>query len=127
MFISYNKLIKINKIMKRLILILFLAFSLNANSQIKTDKVAHFGVGFISGAAATSITLNNSNGRHEWIKSISVGLLTGFVLGVGKEFYDLKDYGVFNWGDAMYTTVGGGVGGVSLKFSINRYERKHLL
>ena len=93
----------------------------------QTDKVAHFGVGFVVGSASASIALNNSNGRAEWLKSVSVGFAAGAVLGAAKELYDWCDYGVFNWQDLGATAAGGGFGGISVKIYINRYERKHLL
>lgn len=108
------------------ILIFFILLTFTGYSQIETDKVAHFGCGFIASAGTTSFVLNHGNGKNEWFKSVGVGFSTSFILGVGKEFYDLHDYGVFNWKDVMWTTFGG-VGGVSVKFSINRYEKKHLI
>jgi Co/Zn/Cd efflux system component len=98
-----------------------------STAAAQTDKVAHFGVGFIAGSASSSLALTNSNGRHEWAKSVSVGFGVSALIGTGKELYDWADYGVFNWADLGATVLGGALGGVSVKIAINRYEKKHLL
>ncbi len=109
--------------MKKLIIIL--SFANIAHSQV--DKVAHFGVGYISGALTSGVTLVNSNGKNEWIKSISFGAAVGTAIGLGKEIYDYKDYGLFDWGDLGATVLGAVAGSVHVTFTINRYEKKHLL
>ncbi len=111
--------------MKKLAAIILISIGLNANSQV--DKVAHFGVGYISGALTSGVTLVHSNGKHEWLKSISFGAAVGTAVGLGKEIYDYKDYGLFDWGDLGATVLGAVAGSVHVTFTINRYEKKHLL
>lgn len=111
--------------MKTLITIILIHVGLTATAQ--TDKVAHFGVGYIVGATSNAIVLTNSNGKNEWIKSVSVGLLSGALIGTAKEIYDYKDYGLFDWKDLGATVLGSTLGSVTIKLSINRYEKKHLL
>ncbi len=113
--------------MKTLLTTIALAFALNAPAQIKTDKVAHFGIGYVTGALTTSATLIYSNGKHEWLKSLSVGIASGVIVGTAKELYDFKDYGRFDWQDLGATVIGAALGSVTIKISINRYEKKHLL
>ena len=111
--------------MKNLFIALLLASSTHA--QIQTDKVAHFGVGYVTGAVSSSIVLINSNGKNEWFKSLAVGFGSGLIIGTGKELYDQWKYGGFNWVDLGATVLGSTLGSVTIKISINRYEKKHLL
>lgn len=112
--------------MKNRLLILILGLSLNSSAQV-VDKVAHFGVGYVTGAVSSGITLTNSNGKNEWLKSLSVGIGSSLALGIGKEVYDYYDYGKFDFKDLGATVLGGALGSVTIKISINRYERKHLI
>lgn len=107
--------------------IIALLFSSSSFAQIKTDKVAHFGVGYVVGATTGVITLINSNGKNEWWKSVAVGFGSSLIIGTGKELYDQYKYGGFNWQDLGWTVLGSTLGSVTIKFSINRYEKKHLL
>ena len=99
---------------------------LQAKAQV-TDKVAHFGVGYIAGSISSGITLINSNGKNEWLKAISVGTASGIILGTAKEVYDYKNNGPFDWKDLGATVLGSTLGSITVKISINRYERKHLI
>ncbi len=67
--------------MKKTLTLIALAFALNSTAQLKTDKVAHFGIGYVTGALTTSATLIYSNGKHEWLKSLSVGIASGVIVG----------------------------------------------
>jgi len=93
----------------------------------QVDKVAHLGLGYIAGATISATTLILSNGKNETLKSLSVGIGSGVILGTAKEFYDFKSYGVFNWQDLGVTVLGSALGSVTIKISINFYERKHLI
>lgn len=112
--------------MKHLFTIIILTISTCSLTQV-TDKVAHFGVGYISGAITSSITLIHSNGKNEWFKSLSIGTASGVLLGTAKELYDYRSYGKFDWYDLGFTVLGSALGSVTIKISINRYERKHLI
>lgn len=109
----------------RKLLFMALMFASTCNSQIQTDKVAHFGVGYVAGSLTSSITLINSNGKNEWWKSIGVGIGSGLILGVGKEMYDQHKYGGFDWKDLGCTVLGSALGSVTVKLTINRYDFKH--
>ena len=102
-----------------------LLFASTCNAQIPTDKVAHFGVGYVVGATTSSITLINSKGKHEWWKSIGVGLGSGLAVGLGKELYDQHKYGGFDWKDLGCTILGSALGSVTVKLTINRYNEKN--
>lgn len=84
-------------------------------------------MGYVTGAVSSSIVLINSNGKNEWFKSISIGTAVAALFGLGKEIADEKKYGGFNWADLGATALGGAIGSVTIKISINRYEKKHLL
>lgn len=112
--------------MKKLIALWFISISSMMNAQV-TDKVAHFGVGYVAGSISSGVTLINSNGKNEWLKSISVGTASGIILGTTKEVYDYKNNGPFDWKDLGVTVLGSTLGSITIKISINRYERKHLI
>lgn len=104
--------------------IIALLFASSSYAQIKTDKVAHFGVGYVVGATTGAITLINSNGKNEWWKSLAVGFGSGLVIGTGKELYDQHKYGGFDWQDLGATVLGSTLGSVTIKISIDQYKKK---
>lgn len=113
--------------MKTILTILLTACLGSCFSQVKTDKVSHFGVGYATGALSSAIVLNNSNGKNEWFKSLAVGFGSSALIGCGKEVYDYLDYGVFDFKDLGATVLGGVLGSVTIKITIKTYEKKHLL
>ncbi len=92
------------------LLILLLAF----NSNAQTDKVAHFGVGYVASATTTAICQ-----RYEIRHPVLLGIAVGTVLGIGKEAYDkYSGKGTPSYGDA-FSTIGGSVlGSFTVKISI---------
>lgn len=100
-----------------------LAFTTSA--QIQTDKVAHFGVGYMSGAMTSGLVTAFGNGKNEWVKSIGFGTLTGVVLGTGKELYDKHQGRPFDIKDLGATVVGSLVGSVSVKIIVDLSRKKH--
>ena len=84
--------------MKKLTFIALL-FASSSYAQIQTDKVAHFGIGYVVGTTTSSISLINSKCKHEWLKSIGVVVGSGLTIGIGKELYDQHKYGGFDWKD----------------------------
>ena len=65
-----------------------------------TDKVKHFGAGFLIGAIAYTI-----------FKRFEYCLLIALIAGILKEFYDaykLKTFQYFDMWDAIWTMFGGG-------------------
>lgn len=110
--------------MKALVLIALLITS-TSQAQIQTDKVAHFGVGYVSGAIAAGITKPT---KLTWFKSIALGFGTSAVLGVGKEFYDQSKGKEFSYKDIGATVMGGVLGSVSIKiviFKTNKYHENY--
>ena len=101
-------------------LILFLLFPLFTFSQLQTDKVAHFSVGYGIGATVTAFTP-----KQKPAVSILLGFGTGLIVGVGKEIYDAKGHGNPEFKDALYTGLGAGLGSVTVRFSINQYGKKN--
>ena len=98
-----------------------LFISISGKSQ--TDKVAHFGVGYIFSSIATGIVIKNSHNQHEWVKSLTVGIGTSILAGTAKELYDLYDYGRFDWEDLGATVIGGIGGTISVKITINQTRK----
>lgn len=100
-------------------LTLFFLLSTVGHSQIKTDKVAHFGIGYAIGATTTALT-----SKQKPIVSISAGFLAGTLVGVGKELYDAQGHGTPSFKDALWTSIGSGLGSVTIRIGINQYKRK---
>ena len=113
--------------MKKLFTIIALTVLTYGNAQIKTDKVAHFGIGYVAGSLTTATTLALGNGKGEWWKSVSVGIGTGVIIGTAKELYDFKDYGRFDWKDLGWTVLGSALGSVTIKVSLKWYGKRQLL
>lgn len=99
--------------MKRIILILILILSFSCKAQ-HVDKVAHFGVGYVSSATTSALT----NKQTPWI-NITIGIGTAFVIGTSKELYDCNKNNVkFNWKDLGWTVAGGAVGAITIRYTI---------
>lgn len=112
--------------MKIILLISTLFFSITSFTQIQTDKVAHFGVGYITGVASSSIILTHTKGKNEWFKSVGIGIGTGIVIGTGKELYDEWKYNGFDFKDLGVTVLGSALGSVSIKITITQYKKRYL-
>lgn len=100
-------------------LTLFLLLSTVGHSQIQTDKVAHFGIGYAIGATTTALT-----SKQKPIVSISAGFLSGTLVGVGKELYDAQGHGTPSFKDALWTSIGSVLGSVTVRVGINQYHKK---
>lgn len=99
--------------MKKIILILILLLSFTCKSQ-QVDKVAHFGVGYITSATTSALT----NKQSPWI-NITIGVSTAFIVGTGKELYDCNKNNVkFNWKDLGWTVAGGVAGSITIRWTI---------
>lgn len=106
--------------MKTLIFALLLSTTVSA--QIQTDKVAHFGAGYVSGVIATGLTKPS---KLTWFKSVGISLGVSTAIGVGKECYDLSKGKEFSFKDAGVTIIGGILGGVSVKIVIFKTNKHH--
>jgi uncharacterized protein YfiM (DUF2279 family) len=96
-------------------LIIFLFLSLSCNSQ-QVDKVAHFGVGYIT-TSTTSALLS----KQSPLVNITVSLGTAVVIGTAKELYDLKvKKTAFNCKDLFWTVMGGASGIVTIRYTIRK-------
>jgi putative lipoprotein len=72
------------------------------------DKMKHFLVSSVIGAAATKIAANNGAAPCQ---SVFIGISTSLAIGAGKEWYDKnirKTY--FSWKDMVWDFAGGTLG-----------------
>lgn len=98
--------------MKKLIILLI---SFNGYSQ-QVDKVAHFGVGYITSATTSALMSKQT----PW-KNITVSFASAVVLGGCKELYDLKvKKTAFNGKDFFCTVMGGASGIVTIRYTIRK-------
>lgn len=100
-------------------LIFCVLFTFTGHSQLQTDKALHFSAGYIIGTTTTALT-----SKQNPIVSISAGFLAGTLVGVGKELYDKQGNGTPSFKDALWTSIGSGLGSVTVRIGINQYERK---
>lgn len=95
------------------IAILLLSCS-TATAQIQKDKALHFGAGLAISATTTAITYKITNNKNT---SMLVGFGAATLAGVAKEVYDKKSgKGVPDSKDALWTSIGGGVG-MTIRFT----------
>jgi putative lipoprotein len=72
------------------------------------DKAYHFFASSVIGAAATKVALNNQAAPCD---AVIIGISSSFVIGAGKEWYDLKVRKTFfSWKDMAWDIAGGTLG-----------------
>lgn len=81
---------------------------------LETDKVAHFGVGYITGATATVVLHKVIEDKNT---ATALGAFAAFVLGAGKELYDAKKGGDADELDAWATFYGGVAGAITVRYA----------
>lgn len=75
------------------------------------DKLAHFELGVGGGMIAYSVFHDYLKLKHPYLWT----LLTGLVVGMGKELYDRRHGGTPEYADAANTAAGFAAGGFTLK------------
>ena len=113
------------RIMKT-ILTAFCMLAFTTTAQVQTDKVAHFGVGYMSGAMTSGLITSFGNWKNEWVKSVGFGTLAGVILGTGKELYDQHQGRPFDIKDLGATVVGSLVGSITVKIVVD-FSRKKIV
>ena len=111
--------------MRKYLILLFFTLPFICKSQIfAVDKVAHAGVGFVSGTLTSSAVYSFGNGKNETIKAIGFGMLSGVTLGAGKELYDYTIKGAkFDVNDMFATIFGSVLGSLTIKLTVD-FSRK---
>ena len=79
----------------------FLLLTFVGYSQVETDKVAHFGVGYVVGVSTSAVFI-----KQKPIVSFSIGFGTGVLIGAAKEFYDSRGHGTPSFKHALWTGIG---------------------
>lgn len=105
--------------MKQLITLVVIVYASKAVAQVQTDKVAHFGVGYVVSASTTAILQ-----RYDVKGAVWYGIGLGTLLGIVKELYDKHSgNGQPSYSDA-FSTIGGSVAGsVTVRISINNKRK----
>lgn len=104
----------------KFVILLFLNFNLLL-AQIPVDKQLHFiaGVGISTISCFTTYHLTKNKKLSLWI-----GLSSGILAGMGKEFRDGYGYGVPSVNDALASGIGAVASSLTMKILINRREPK---
>lgn len=98
--------------MKKLLsLCIVISLWTNVNAQIQQDKVNHF---FAGGMISYGTSLVAYKVTHNKIKSILIGLGTGFAAGAAKEIYDSTGRGFYEVKDFLWTCIGSSMSSVSV-------------
>lgn len=79
------------------------------------DKLCHFELGFGGGVMTYSVFHDIFKLKHSWLWT----LLTGLVVGYGKEIYDRHHFGTPEHADALNTAAGFALGGFSVKIVLS--------
>lgn len=87
--------------MIKLVILIAILFSLPHSMQ--QDKLAHFHVGFASGAVSTLIAKSYTQSKP---KQLLIALVFAGLLGCGKELHDAKYTTGFSFEDLFYTVSG---------------------
>lgn len=105
--------------MKRLgFLFLFIAVIVNClRSQIPTDKILHFGAGYLISFCTYEIFEDNK-------KAFNISFTTGAAAGGAKEFIDYLGHGNATPADLKATSMGALFGTVSFKVILNLKQKK---
>lgn len=109
-----------------LVLVLFVLTSLPLKAQIEQDKILHFGIGALSGAAGALIASELSNQNRFW--TVTGAVATSLLAGIAKEAYDERQSNSWDNADLGATVLGGITVGVTIelfsKKNGKRYQSK---
>ncbi|MGB5556087.1 MAG: hypothetical protein WBM83_15635 [Flavobacteriaceae bacterium] len=112
--------------MKRYILFFVLCCLFGTvRSQIEwgPDKAKHLAAGVVIGSLGGYAAHKVFKGDKTWMWVGAVG--SSLVAGLAKEAYDQYDYGVWDNGDVLFTTLGGIVSGVALNLLLKKSRRRY--
>ena len=109
-----------------LVLVLFVLTSLPLKAQVQQDKILHFGIGALSGAAGALIASELSNQNRFW--TVTGAVATSLLAGIAKEAYDERQSNSWDNADLGATVLGGITVGITIelfsKKNGKRYQSK---
>ena len=104
-----------------LFIITFYSCSLSYG-QIAKDKQLHLGAGIVIGAVGgyTAKKIFRNDPNWAWAGAVGSSLAAGLL----KEKMDYNEYGIWDDGDIIYTTIGGIISGLALELFFNEGRRR---
>ena len=109
-----------------LVLVMFVLISLPLRAQVEQDKVLHFGIGALTGAAGAFVASELSNQNRFW--TVTGAIATSLLAGIAKEAYDERQSNSWDNADLGATVLGGITVGVTIelfsKKNGNSYQSK---
>ena len=103
-----------------LVLVMFLMTSLPLKAQVEQDKVLHFGIGALSGAAGAFIASELTDRNRFW--TVTGAVATSLMAGIAKEAYDERKSNN-SWDNAdLGATV---LGGITVGVTIELFSKKN--
>ena len=101
--------------------------SLSLQAQIEKDKVAHFGLGVLSGGAGAFVASELTQGNRFW--TVTGSITASLLAGLAKEAMDERSSNSWDNADLGATVLGGITVGVTIelisKKDGKRYQRKN--
>lgn len=96
-----------------LVLLMFVLTSLPMKAQVQQDKILHFGIGALSGAAGALVAYELSNKNRFW--TVTGAVATSLLAGIAKEAYDERKSNSWDNADLGATVLGGITVGVTIE------------
>lgn len=111
--------------MKTTLILLFVVASNLSYSQIKRDKVLHFGAGMLVGGI-TAFVSEQAGISDNKLETLIISTSVSTFVAVGKETYDkYVRKTAFSERDVVWTAIGGIVGDLSVTYTI-KPRNKHI-
>ncbi len=92
-------------------------------AQIENDKIAHFGVGALSGAAGAFVASEITEGNRFW--TVTGSIATSLLAGLAKEAIDQQSSNSWDNADLGATVLGGVTVGVTIELLSKKDGKKY--
>ena len=108
----------------RPILLLLVLSSLSLQAQIEKDKIAHFGLGVLSGGAGAFIASELTQGNRFW--TVTGSITASLLAGLAKEAMDERRSNSWDNADLGATVLGGITVGVTVELVSKKNGKRYL-
>ncbi len=93
------------------------------NAQVEQDKVLHFGIGALTGAAGAFVASELTDHNRFW--TVTGAIATSLLAGIAKEAYDERNNNSWDNADLGATVLGGITVGVTIELFSKKNGRKY--
>lgn len=106
-----------------LVLLLFVLTCLPLKAQVEQDKILHFGIGALTGAAGALVASELSNQNRFW--TVTGAVATSLLAGIAKEAYDERQSNSWDNADLGATVLGGIAVGVTIELFTKKNGKRY--